>query len=70
VLVGCPDAIRRAVLASGSQECAPCGTFRRSIAAHLLEDGRDILTARELLGHEGVATAMIRRTSSTGVPRA
>jgi integron integrase len=52
-------AVKAAVRASGMTKRATCHSFRHSFATHLLQDGYDIRTVQELLGHREVATTMI-----------
>ena len=52
-------AVEEAVLRVGIPKRASCHTFRHAFATHLPEDGYDIRTVQELLGHEDVRTTMI-----------
>jgi site-specific recombinase XerD len=52
-------ALKQAVRQAGIQKKVGCHTFRHSFATHLLQNGYDIRTVQELLGHKDVKTTMI-----------
>jgi integrase len=52
-------AVKEAVRSAGLVKPASCHTFRHAFATHLLDNGYNIRTVQELLGHKDMSTTMI-----------